>query len=270
MPTGSSLGSDYTLVDGRGEAGSLVDAAPPLCVRACALIIVDGFDNTRAESIENFDRITASYRAAHGPCDLFGFTWRSDVGLTSFADAETRADVEASATLRTWLDRENRACGRPIHLVGHSLAARVVLAALQPHEPSLVVDSVALVAPAIPDDALLPGGELASALAHIGRVGVFFNNEDYAVLGFLYPRFARRRGLPLGLRGSRDTERLPRHVFQFDFSDRWGPTHSAVRSYGAAFWAHQLGTLAKPRDGGVHRHHARRVDTLQGRRSVAP
>jgi hypothetical protein len=239
---------DWILVNGRGGPSALVDA--PVCERACALVIVDGFNNTIADATRNFDGIAASYRDAGGACDVFGFTWDGDVGLTRFARAEAAADGNASRALTAWLRRERELCSRAVHLVGHSLAARVILRALTPSPAGerLTVESAALIAPAIAADALERDGELGAAVPQIGRLGVFYNSEDYMVLGLFYPLASRRRTQPLGLAGSKNRARVPPNVVELDFADRWGPTHAALRAYDRAFWETHLRTLGIPRD----------------------
>jgi len=246
-------GVDWVLVNGRGGPNAIVvDPPGPSCSRPCALVIVDGFNNSLSDATHNFTGISASYREAGGECDVFGFAWGSDVGLTKFARAEAAADGDGSRALASFLQKERTAChARPVHLVGHSLAARVLLRALipapgTPPSARVTVESAALVAPAIAADALEPTGELGAAVPQIGRLGVFYNSEDYMVLGFFYPLASRRKTQPLGLGGSRDRARVPPNVVEVDFADRWGPTHTALRAYGRAFWDYHLRTLSPP------------------------
>jgi len=232
-------GHNYVLVNARpAPAQILVSGGEPRCEAGCALLHVDGFNNSLDDAEANFTAVETSYHRAEGSCQVFGFAWRSDVGLRHFSAAETVADQVAGPALAAFLRDLRSRCGpQPVHLVGHSLAARVILRALSPSE-SVQVSSVSLVAPAVFDDALAADGEFAQSVPQAERMFVFFNSQDYMVLGALFPMASRRLRLPLGLSGSRGAT-LP-SVTEVDFGAIWGPLHSLRKSLGPELWAYLL------------------------------
>lgn|GEM_PF-4707116 len=226
----------YTLVNAR-EPQPVV-TGPTRCEMPCSLVHVDGFDNSLEEAKANFATVASEYRRAGGRCQVFGFAWRSDVGLRRFSVAETLADEVGGPALARFLRSLHTRCDpQPVHVMGHSLAARVIMRALVPEE-RVRVDTVTLVAPAIFDDAIAVDGEFSRSVAQIGHTYVLYNTADHVVLGSIFPMASRRFRWPLGLHGNRG--QVAPSVTEVDFGPEWGIVHSVRKSLGPSLWRYLL------------------------------
>ncbi len=232
---------DYVLVNAR-QAPLVIAGGAPECDAPCSLVHVDGFDNSLDEARANFSVVADSYHRAGGTCRLYGFAWRSDFGLRHFAEAEDAADGVAGPALAQFLRTVRAMCGtRPVHLMGHSLAARVIMRAVVPEE-AVRVETASLVAPAVLDDGLAIDGEFARSLPQIGHTYVLFNTQDHVVLGSIFPMASRSFRWPLGLHGNRGA--TPASVTEVDFSKEWGWGHSLRHSLSPSLWAYLLPRIA--------------------------
>ncbi|WP_221886636.1 alpha/beta fold hydrolase [Halonotius roseus] len=119
-----------------------------------------------------------------------GYSWVSD---GEWADAKAVADANAEP-LAGWLGQWAAEDGRPIHLIGYSLGARVVCAALAELETSERADplaSVSLLGGAIPSDSVERDGEYGDAIAALDAPVTNFYSRRDRVLGWVY-RFSDR------------------------------------------------------------------------------
>jgi len=247
--------ASYTLVNARGATTVFVGDEVAGC--GCALVHVDGFDNSLEDARANFDAVVNGYRESGGTCRAYGFAWRSDPGLLSLRRAEREVDERAGASLASVLDQiADRCPASSISVTSHSLGARVVLRALA-HRAArgrAPVDSIALAAPAVPAVELRSGGALASGLSGSRRIAIFRNSEDY-ILGVLYPLFTGGRAA-LGQFGLRSALRdvvaraaaRGTAIFDIDCASIWGPHHSARESFDARFWSLYFAHLGVPDD----------------------
>lgn len=245
----------YTLVNAREEGVVLfVETESGDC--RCALVHVDGFNNSLDEARSNFAAISRAYQRSGGMCRLFGFAWKSDVGLLSLRRAEREVDERTGSALAAALDRiESRCSAHSLQVTSHSLGARVVLRALaervQSGRPPVAV--AALAASAVPTAQLAPGGELSIGLRGARRVAILGNSQDY-ILGVFYPMFAGGHP-PLGQFGLRhhapavhqDLRQHNVELFDLDLARLWGSRHSAVASFDERFWALFLQHIAPRR-----------------------
>jgi hypothetical protein len=250
-----ALPSRYTLVNAR-EEGFVLFIGPESAACTCALVHVDGFNNSLDEARSNFAAISAAYQHSGGPCELFGFAWKSDVGLLALRQAEREVDARTGLALAGALERiESRCSAESLQVTAHSLGVRVALRALAQRvsqgKPPIAV--AALVASAVPTSLLAPGGALWMGLRGARRVALLQNSQDY-ILGVFYPLFAE--GHPplgqFGLRGHRPAVRsaLRQHsveLIELDLAPLWGAQHSAVASFDGRFWTLFLKYIAATR-----------------------
>ena len=114
-----------------------------------------------------------------------GYSWESD---GEWGEAKTVADANADP-LADWLGGWADADGRPVHLIGYSLGARVVCAALaelQASDTATSLASVSLLGGAIPSDSVERDGEYGDAIAALDvPVTNFYSGRD-RVLGWVY------------------------------------------------------------------------------------
>ncbi len=241
----------YTLVDAR-EAEAHSFPGPDGAAR-CAIVHVDGFDNTLEDARENFDVIAAGYTRAGGACKTYGFAWRSDHGLFGLRSAEREVDARAGASLVRFLDELERAyAATDIQLTAHSLGARVVLRALERRAAlgRAPLGAVALVAPAIPSADAQPGGELWAGIDAARRIAIFRNSRD-RILGSFYPLFAGGQRA-LGQLGYGEAlaavtllaSRRGVELVDVDCASLWSWHHSAQRSFDSCFWEMYLSLVA--------------------------
>lgn len=244
----------YTLVNAR-EEGVVLFVGPESGSCSCALVHVDGFNNSLDEARGNFAAISRAYQRSGGMCRLFGFAWKSDVGLLSLRRAEREVDERTGSALAAALARiESHCSAEALQVTSHSLGARVVLRALaeRVHRGRPPVALAALAASAVPTPLLAPGGALSVGLRGARRVAILGNSQDY-ILGVFYPLFAGGHP-PLGQFGLRRHapamhKELRRHdveLLELDLARLWGAKHSAVASFDERFWALFLRHLAPP------------------------
>ena len=236
----------YTLVNAR-DADIIVSgphAGRHSC--DCVLVHVDGFDNSIDGARNNFEHIGAAYKRSGGQCEMYGFAWRSNPGILFIRRAEREVDERAGRALARFLDSLAADCpARKVSVTAHSLGARVALQALalRARNGARPLETVALVAPAVPLADVVPGGALHSAIGGARRLLVVRNSEDY-IQGIFYPLLTRGR-VSLGQEGFR-TALEPMVVaaraqgvelIEMDLAAVWGPRHSAVANLDERFWA---------------------------------
>jgi len=240
-------GRSYTLVNARDAA--VVLSGPSAGRRSCdcAMVHVDGFDNSLSDARLNFERVGAAYGRTGGRCEMYGFAWRSDPGILFLRRAEREADQHAGGALADFLDSLVASCPeRRVSLTAHSLGARVALRALARRAGrtgARVLETVALVAPAVPISEVLPGGSLHDGISGTRRLLVLHNSEDY-VQGLFYPLLTRGRQ-SIGQHGLRRAlavvEAAARgrgvELRELDAAELWGPRHSAAANLDERFWA---------------------------------
>lgn len=150
------------------------------------------------------------------PTPVVGYSWDSD---TDWSSAKRNADANG-APLAEWLIEWAETDGRPIHLLGYSLGARVSCEALRVLAESgreEIPASVSLLGGAIPDDSVHRDGRYGDSIeAADAPVNNFFSGND-RVLGWIYRAADRTRAVGYG--GIRDSSRSPSGYRDVDVTD---------------------------------------------------
>ncbi|WP_345775854.1 alpha/beta fold hydrolase [Halonotius terrestris] len=148
------------------------------------VLFVHGFDTgpqAARDQTYTLDVGLAEYRSS----PVAGYSWESD---GEWADAKDVADANAEP-LADWLGQWATDDGRPVHLIGYSLGARVVCAAideLQASGTATSLASVSLLGGAIPSDSVERDGTYGDAIAALDApVTNFYSGRD-RVLGWVY------------------------------------------------------------------------------------
>ena len=148
------------------------------------ILFVHGFDTgpqAARDQTYTLDVGLSEYRSS----PVAGYSWDAD---GEWADAKEVADANAEP-LADWLRQWAAEDGRPVHLIGYSLGARVVCAALTELQASDRADplaSVSLLGGAIPSDSVEREGEYGDAIAAVDApITNFYSGRD-RVLGWVY------------------------------------------------------------------------------------
>jgi len=119
------------------------------------------------------------------PAPVVAYSWDSDL---DWGPAKEMADANA-APLAGWLTDWADEDGRPVHVVGYSLGARVTVEALRVladrGRPDAVA-SVSLFGGAVPNETVGEDGRYGAAIAAVDGPVTNFHNGDDRVLGWLY------------------------------------------------------------------------------------
>lgn len=113
------------------------------------------------------------------------YSWDSDV---EWGPAKAMADANA-APLADWLTGWADTDGRPVHVVGYSLGARVsceTLGVLADRGRTDAVASVSLLGGAIPNDSVQQDRRYGEAITAVDLPVTNFHNGDDRVLGWIY------------------------------------------------------------------------------------
>ncbi|EMA27834.1 DUF726 domain-containing protein [Haloarcula japonica] len=140
------------------------------------------------------------------PTPVVAYSWDSNV---EWEQAKDNA-VANSTPLAQWLVEWAETDGRPVHLLAHSLGARVTGETLRVLAERGVTDalaSVSLLGGAIPYDSVVQGGQYGNAIAAVDApVSNFYSHND-KVLSWVYR--ASDRTHAVGHAGARDAGPLP-------------------------------------------------------------
>jgi len=150
------------------------------------------------------------------PAPVAAYSWESDI---DWEPAKELADANAEI-LADWLGEWADEDGRPVHLIGYSLGARVcleTLGALDGEAQSGVVESVSLLGGAVPHDSVERGGRYGEAIeASDAPVNNFHSSND-RVLSWLYRLSDRTRAV--GHQGIADPDAAPDGYTDVDVTD---------------------------------------------------
>ena len=119
------------------------------------------------------------------PTPVVAYSWDSDL---DWGPAKEMADANA-APLAEWLTEWADEDGRPVHVVGYSLGARVTgetLRVLADQERTDAVASVSLFGGAVPNETVGQEGRYGEAIAAVDAPVTNFHNADDRVLGWVY------------------------------------------------------------------------------------
>ncbi len=140
------------------------------------------------------------------PASVISYSWDSDTSWNTAKQNATANGELLAAWLIEWAERD----GRPLHLLGYSLGARVSCEALNILVSNGYTDipaSVSLLGGAIPDDSVTERGPYGDAIATTtGPVNNFHSRND-RVLGWVYRIGDRNRAV--GYDGISDPNAAP-------------------------------------------------------------
>lgn len=149
------------------------------------VVFVHGLGAERGEGANQAYTARLALRDAGVDRPVVAYTWDSD---RDWEPAKRTADANGLA-LADWLAAWATEDGRPLHLVGHSLGARVIAEALRSLATKGLDDrlaSVSLLGGAIPRDSVGTDGRYGDAIAATTPVFVNFHSKKDNVLGWLY------------------------------------------------------------------------------------
>ncbi|WP_336338547.1 DUF726 domain-containing protein [Haloarcula brevis] len=148
---------------------------------------------------------------------VIAYSWDSDVEWERAKD-----NAEANATrLAAWLVEWADADGRPVHLLAHSLGARVTgetLRVLAERGATDALASVSLLGGAIPYDSVTRGGRYGDAIGAVDAPVSNFHSYDDTVLAWVYRAADRTHAVGHG--GTRGAGPLPDGYRDVDVTDR--------------------------------------------------
>jgi len=153
------------------------------------------------------------------------YSWDSDI---EWGPAKAMADANA-APLAEWLTDWADEDGRPVHVIGYSLGARVTgeaLRVLADRDRTDAVASVSLLGGAIPNDSVGQAWRYGEAITAVDAPVTNFHNADDRVLGWVYrlsdsTQAVGQTGIvdaaaePEGYQDVDVTERVPDHYSYF-------------------------------------------------------
>jgi len=181
-------------------------------------LFVHGF-STDAESARD-QAYTAELGLAEAcpsdPPPVVGYGWESDV---EWAAAKRTADANAEP-LADWLTEWADEDGRPVHLLGYSLGARVTgetLRELASRGRTDALASASLLGGAVPRDSVTRDGRYGPAIAAVDAPVRNFHSENDRVLGWVYRASDRTRAV--GHAGISDPDAAPRGYADVDVTD---------------------------------------------------
>ncbi len=170
------------------------------------VIYIHGFQNDAAGATMNFAQVETMLGRVGYPGPVYGFSWDSNPGVTQFPDAERSANMNGKVLAKLLKAIKASCPGIKIHIITHSLGARVALNALK---CGGCTDSTHLIAAAVKNEVLEPGQEFGgSNMATNAGLMIAWHNDEDDILGGTFP----------GALGSGGSENgmlcLPRGVYQ--------------------------------------------------------
>jgi esterase/lipase superfamily enzyme len=159
------------------------------------------------------------------PIPVVAYSWDSDL---DWEPAKAMADANA-APLAEWLTEWADEDGRPVHVVGYSLGARITgeaLRLLADRDRTDAVASVSLFGGAVPNETVGREGRYGAAIAAVDAPVTNFHNADDRVLGWIYRLSDRTQAVgqtglpesataPAGYEDVDVTESVPDHYSYF-------------------------------------------------------
>jgi pimeloyl-ACP methyl ester carboxylesterase len=212
--------------DGEGGVRSDVESDAPqregdwsvVDADADALVVyVHGLNASEEAALNQAYTTRTALRNAGVRHPVVGYSWDSD---REWAPAKRTAAANGPA-FADWLTRWASEDGRPVHVIAHSLGARVTcecLQALAADDRTEAVASVSLLGGAIPRDSVETGGAYGDAIeTATPQFANFYSGKDN-VLGWLYRVSDGANAVGHG--GIADPERAPSTYEEVDVSDR--------------------------------------------------
>jgi len=162
------------------------------------ITFVHGYDKDEAGAIESFNVAEASFIDP-----VVGFSWDSETGFWlspfNFWDATDIADRNGRKLAQFLVDYADQCPGTGLHLVGHSLGARIVLRTVDAfyEQGGPKVDTLQLIGAAVEDDILGRFDLIEPVEVKVEQIVNYFNRRDgtlrWALFGLL--------DFPLGQQG---------------------------------------------------------------------
>lgn len=215
---------DWSFADGSEDGDASADAEPDADAVADALVVyVHGLNATKPDALNQAYTTQVALRDADVQHPVVGYSWDSD---REWGPAKRTAEANGPA-LADWLVGWAEDDGRPVHVVGHSLGARVICEALRAladdgHDDALA--SVSLLGGAIPQDSVQTDGRYGAAIATATpRFANFYSGKDN-VLGWIYRVSDGTDAVGHG--GIADAERAPAGYEDVDVTDIVGDHYS--------------------------------------------
>ena len=178
-------------------------------------VFVHGFDTDDPTARDQAYTTQVGLEALR-PAPVVAYSWDSDV---DWGPAKELADANAQV-LADWLGEWAAEDGRPVHLVGYSLGARVCLETLRvlvDDGQAEVVDSVSLLGGAVPHDSVKQGDRYGEAIEASDAPVSNFHSDNDRVLSWVYRLSDRTRAV--GQRGIANPEAAPDGYTDVDVTD---------------------------------------------------
>lgn len=191
---------------GLNAGGSVVAAYAPgdsdtLEGKGCALLFVHGYNNSRSAAQGSFDGFVKALEAATGrgmlPWPVIGVQWPGDEPNAAISAASYPLKIKvaqrAAEKIFEYLTRAFGPGGAPIilHVVAHSLGCRLTLELIDKLArgnpgANVIIESVTLMAAAVPVGKVEPDGRLRRGVDAARRVCVLHSTGD-TVLHWAFP-----------------------------------------------------------------------------------
>lgn len=209
--------------DGDGEQADGVDGTMPQRqgdwsgVDADAVVLyVHGLNATEGDALDQAATLRRALADTAASLPVVSYTWDSD---REWAPAKRTADANGRALAR-WLARFAAEDGRPVHVVGHSLGARVICAGLRDVTRANRATSIAttsVLGGAIPTGSVLTDAAYGPAIASATPAFYNFHSQSDQVLGLLYRASDGTNAVGHG--GSLDPAATPANYTDVDVTD---------------------------------------------------
>ena len=207
--------SDETAIESGETATAEVDGDLALDGADELVLFVHGFATDDATARDQAYAMATGLESLR-PVPVVAYSWDSDL---DWGPAKQMADANA-APLAEWLTQWADTDGRPVHVVGYSLGARVTgeaLRLLADEGRTDVVASVSLFGGAVPNETVGQEGRYGEALAAVDGPVTNFHNAADRVLGWVYRLTDRTQAV--GQTGLADSATAPAGYTDVDVTD---------------------------------------------------
>jgi len=205
------------------------------------VIYVHGFQNSKDDAIENFNRANKSLKSNGYKFPVIGFSWDSDQGELDWSDAQKVATMNGEKLAEFIKVFECKCPNTKVRIVSHSLGARVVLEALDTLKlyndfracfcTTFKIQSVALLGAAVDNEEVQISdyGEAIEKVV-VGDVWNYWNSEDDILSGLYGAANITSGGISidqaLGEDGSEKGIKKPKNFHDEDVTKEVGDDHS--------------------------------------------
>ncbi|WP_435097553.1 alpha/beta hydrolase [Halarchaeum sp. P4] len=237
VSTRGDVADDGTLTDGASTTGYDTDGHVPGVDTDAVddlFVYVHGWNNAESDARTKFDTADAAFSKAGYTGTLVGFTWDSDVGGgvdMGWEESKDAADLNGPKLAAFCRDYADAASSPRIHLVSHSLGARVLFGALRALRSAdwgpdgQQVTSVHLLGAAVDNET--PTAEDTAnyrATRDVPEAAYNYHSEDDDTLRSFYNAYEVDQAL--GETGFEDGNTVPDSYDEYDATDEVGSDHS--------------------------------------------